>query len=206
MLEAHSTLLRSFVLLGMFDWLIILCGLPDESYRIYCVVGLGVSWNANSHAGYYKRAMAVGLQQSIGNCAGLIVSSSRFACIRFVSNTRIRLAKFTSRPSMADISLDIQYPSQLYVLRFAEISACTCFWSTTTANVQRWHSRNGRKLFDPLPMKREEVISTQTSSTYCNPQASEFESPVLLDSSLFLASLVQYALRLTTSADTSSSS
>ncbi|KAJ5084533.1 hypothetical protein NUU61_009112 [Penicillium alfredii] len=39
---------------------------------IYCVVGLGVSWNANSHAGYYKRTMAVGLQQSIGNCAGLI--------------------------------------------------------------------------------------------------------------------------------------
>lgn len=43
--------------------------------RIYCVVGLGVSWNANSHAGYYKRTMAVGLQQSIGNCAGLIVSN-----------------------------------------------------------------------------------------------------------------------------------
>ncbi|OQE25547.1 hypothetical protein PENSTE_c006G01951 [Penicillium steckii] len=39
---------------------------------IYCVVGLGVSWNANSHAGYYKRTMAVGLQQSIGNCGGLI--------------------------------------------------------------------------------------------------------------------------------------
>ncbi|KAJ5139844.1 hypothetical protein N7448_003252 [Penicillium atrosanguineum] len=39
---------------------------------IYSVVGLGVSWNANSHAGYYKRSMAVGLQQTIGNCAGLI--------------------------------------------------------------------------------------------------------------------------------------
>ncbi|KAJ5130863.1 uncharacterized protein N7515_006902 [Penicillium bovifimosum] len=39
---------------------------------IYAVVGLGVSWNANSHSGYYKRAMGVGLQQSIGNCAGLI--------------------------------------------------------------------------------------------------------------------------------------
>ncbi|KAJ5157321.1 uncharacterized protein N7482_008421 [Penicillium canariense] len=39
---------------------------------IYCVVGLGVSWNANSHAGYYKRTMAVGLQQTIGNCGGLI--------------------------------------------------------------------------------------------------------------------------------------
>ncbi|KAJ5085758.1 hypothetical protein N7532_010529 [Penicillium argentinense] len=39
---------------------------------IYCVVGLGVSWNANSHAGYYKRTMAVGLQQSIGNSGGLI--------------------------------------------------------------------------------------------------------------------------------------
>lgn len=42
--------------------------------RIYCVVGLGVSWNANSHARYYKRTMAIGLQQSIGNCGGLIVS------------------------------------------------------------------------------------------------------------------------------------
>ena len=41
---------------------------------IYATVGLGVSWNANSHSGYYKRAMAVGVQQSIGNCAGLIVS------------------------------------------------------------------------------------------------------------------------------------
>ncbi|KAJ5435881.1 hypothetical protein N7445_006766 [Penicillium cf. griseofulvum] len=39
---------------------------------IYAVVGLGVSWNANSHSGYYKRAMGVGLQQTIGNCAGLI--------------------------------------------------------------------------------------------------------------------------------------
>jgi hypothetical protein len=50
----------------------------DLSFRIYAVVGLGVSWNANSHSGYYKRAMAVGLQQSIGNCAGLIVRQLKF--------------------------------------------------------------------------------------------------------------------------------
>jgi hypothetical protein len=58
----------------MFDF----CMISNLDDRIYCVVGLGVSWNANSHAGYYKRSMAVGLQQSIGNCAGLIVSISEY--------------------------------------------------------------------------------------------------------------------------------
>lgn len=58
-----------FPLLGIF-----IEQFSNLSSRIYAVVGLGVSWNANSHSGYYKRAMGVGLQQTIGNCAGLIVS------------------------------------------------------------------------------------------------------------------------------------
>lgn len=73
----HYTLQPMFALLGMNFQLHL--RLKDRlliPYRIYATVGLGVSWNANSHSGYYKRAMAVGVQQSIGNCAGLIVSNS----------------------------------------------------------------------------------------------------------------------------------
>ena len=36
--------------------------------------GLNVSWLLNSHAPYYKRAMAIGMNQSIGNSAGVVVS------------------------------------------------------------------------------------------------------------------------------------
>lgn len=39
---------------------------------IYCVVGLNVTWNSNSNAGYYKRATAIGLQQTVGNSAGIM--------------------------------------------------------------------------------------------------------------------------------------
>ncbi|KAF4877555.1 putative transporter [Colletotrichum siamense] len=39
---------------------------------IYCVVGLNVTWISNSNAGYFKRATAIGLQQTIGNSAGLM--------------------------------------------------------------------------------------------------------------------------------------
>lgn len=39
---------------------------------IYCVVGLNVTWVSNSNAGYFKRATAIGLQQTIGNSAGLM--------------------------------------------------------------------------------------------------------------------------------------
>jgi MFS family permease len=39
---------------------------------IYCVVGLNVTWNSNSNAGYFKRATAIGLQQTIGNSAGIL--------------------------------------------------------------------------------------------------------------------------------------
>ncbi|KAK7746105.1 hypothetical protein SLS62_009565 [Diatrype stigma] len=41
---------------------------------IYCVVGLNVTWLSNSNAGYFKRATAIGLQQTIGNSAGIMVS------------------------------------------------------------------------------------------------------------------------------------
>lgn len=45
---------------------------------IYCVVGLNVTWVSNSNAGYYKRAAAIGLQQTIGNSAGIMVSNPLF--------------------------------------------------------------------------------------------------------------------------------
>lgn len=100
----------------------------NKIYSIYCVVGLGVSWNANSHAGYYKRTMAVGLQQSIGNCGGLIVRiTSRMAFSFFVSNISSSPGKSTNLPSMADISLDIQSHLPLFVLPSVAISVCTCF-------------------------------------------------------------------------------
>lgn len=40
---------------------------------IYIMVGLNCAWLTNTHAGYYKRSMAVGMNQSIGNTAGLVV-------------------------------------------------------------------------------------------------------------------------------------
>ena len=40
---------------------------------VYIIVGLNVSWLLNSHAPYYKRAMAIGMNQSIGNSAGVVV-------------------------------------------------------------------------------------------------------------------------------------
>lgn len=43
---------------------------------VYIIVGLNVSWLLNSHAPYYKRAMAIGMNQSIGNSAGIVVSRS----------------------------------------------------------------------------------------------------------------------------------
>ncbi|OWT43056.1 major facilitator superfamily domain-containing protein [Pochonia chlamydosporia 170] len=42
---------------------------------VYIIVGLNCAWLLNSHAPYYKRAMAIGMNQSIGNCAGIVVSS-----------------------------------------------------------------------------------------------------------------------------------
>lgn len=40
---------------------------------IYVIVGLNATWLLNSHAGYYKRATAIGMNQSIGNSAGVVV-------------------------------------------------------------------------------------------------------------------------------------
>ncbi|KAL4901206.1 hypothetical protein BDW74DRAFT_182061 [Aspergillus multicolor] len=40
---------------------------------IYVVLGLNAAWLLNCHAGYYKRATAVGMNQSIGNAAGVVV-------------------------------------------------------------------------------------------------------------------------------------
>lgn len=41
---------------------------------VYMIVGLNCAWLLNSHAPYYKRAMAIGMNQSIGNTAGIVVS------------------------------------------------------------------------------------------------------------------------------------
>ncbi|KAK3179950.1 hypothetical protein K4F52_008693 [Lecanicillium sp. MT-2017a] len=41
---------------------------------VYMIVGLNCTWLLNSHAPYYKRAMAIGMNQSIGNSAGVVVS------------------------------------------------------------------------------------------------------------------------------------
>lgn len=48
---------------------------------VYIIVGLNVSWLLNSHAPYYKRAMAIGMNQSIGNSAGVVVSYRRLQSI-----------------------------------------------------------------------------------------------------------------------------
>ncbi|CAM1511918.1 Fc.00g094310.m01.CDS01 [Cosmosporella sp. VM-42] len=40
---------------------------------IFIIVGLNCAWLLNSHAGYHKRAMAIGMNQSIGNSAGVVV-------------------------------------------------------------------------------------------------------------------------------------
>lgn len=37
------------------------------------MLGLNYVWMLNSHAGYVKRATAIGLNMTIGNCAGLVI-------------------------------------------------------------------------------------------------------------------------------------
>lgn len=69
---------------------------------IYCVVGLNVTWNSNSNAGYFKRATAIGLQQTIGNSAGIMAgqiyritaSDGRYTIGHAVSLAAIVLAAF----------------------------------------------------------------------------------------------------------------
>jgi MFS family permease len=58
---------------------IIVVSLPISNIRSFSPAsnisqGLNVSWLLNSHAPYYKRAMAIGMNQSIGNSAGVVVS------------------------------------------------------------------------------------------------------------------------------------
>lgn len=38
------------------------------------MLGMNYIWMLNSHAGYYKRATAIGINMTMGNSAGLIVS------------------------------------------------------------------------------------------------------------------------------------
>jgi hypothetical protein len=67
---------------------------------IYCIVGLNVTWIINNNAGYFKRATAIGLQQTIGNSAGIMAgqiyritdSDGRYVIGHAVSLTTITLA------------------------------------------------------------------------------------------------------------------
>ncbi|CAG8958157.1 hypothetical protein HYFRA_00000507 [Hymenoscyphus fraxineus] len=40
---------------------------------IYIIVGINCTWLLNSHAGYYKRATAIGMNQALGNTSGIVV-------------------------------------------------------------------------------------------------------------------------------------
>ena len=40
---------------------------------VYCVVSLNVTWIINNSVGYFKHATDIGLQQTIGNSAGIMV-------------------------------------------------------------------------------------------------------------------------------------
>ncbi|KAF1354183.1 major facilitator superfamily transporter [Lizonia empirigonia] len=67
---------------------------------IYCVVGLNVTWLINNNARYFKRATAIGLQQAIGNSAGIMAGQiyritdgdGRYVIGHAVSLTAITLA------------------------------------------------------------------------------------------------------------------
>jgi hypothetical protein len=39
------------------------------------MLGLNYVWMLNSQAGYFKRATAIGINMTVGNCAGLVVSN-----------------------------------------------------------------------------------------------------------------------------------
>ncbi|KAL8410127.1 hypothetical protein RB596_000004 [Gaeumannomyces avenae] len=69
---------------------------------IYCVVGLNVTWVSNSNAGYYKRGAAIGIQQTVGNSAGIMAgqvyrlatSDGRYLVGHAVSLVAICVASF----------------------------------------------------------------------------------------------------------------
>ncbi|KAH7027382.1 major facilitator superfamily domain-containing protein [Microdochium trichocladiopsis] len=41
---------------------------------IYIMLGMNYVWMLNSHAGYYKRATAIGINMTVGNSAGLVIA------------------------------------------------------------------------------------------------------------------------------------
>ncbi|KAH8645496.1 major facilitator superfamily transporter [Xylariales sp. PMI_506] len=43
---------------------------------VYCMLGLNYVWMLNSQAGYFKRATAIGINMTTGNCAGLVNKTS----------------------------------------------------------------------------------------------------------------------------------
>lgn len=67
---------------------------------IYCVVGLNVTWIIDNNARYFKRATAIGLQQTVGNSAGIMADQiyritdrdGRYVIGHAVSLTTISLA------------------------------------------------------------------------------------------------------------------
>jgi MFS family permease len=74
---------------------------------VYVIVGLNCAWLLNSHAPYYKRAMAIGMNQSIGNSAGVVVSTLRPVALDWQwTNHTSRLAKSSERPRTASTSWD----------------------------------------------------------------------------------------------------
>jgi MFS family permease len=70
---------------------------------VYMIVGLNCAWLLNSHAPYYKRAMAIGMNQSIGNTAGIVVSPPR-ASFQNRQAHNSRLAKSSARSRMENTS------------------------------------------------------------------------------------------------------
>jgi MFS family permease len=64
---------------------------------IYIIVGINCTLLLNSHAGYYKRATAVGMNQAIGNSAGVVVSLPYLLNQLSSTLTFIRLVKSSKR-------------------------------------------------------------------------------------------------------------
>ena len=56
---------------------------------VYMIVGLNCAWLLNSHAPYYKRAMAIGMNQTIGNTAGIVVSPILFSDLLLLQLTHL---------------------------------------------------------------------------------------------------------------------
>lgn len=73
---------------------------------IYIIAGINSTWVLNCPAGYYKRATAIGMNQSLGNCAGLVVSKIPMPVNRgnhMLTLNFTRSDKFSSPKSMGSI-------------------------------------------------------------------------------------------------------